>query len=664
MTRIKGVGAATAAKLATAGIRTPAALVRTFPVRYERHFPVSARSAKPGETIAIRGVVTKAATVAYIRRRLTRLDVEAVADGITVRIIAFNREFLRSALGERAELVATGRFEVDRKRFVAVDIVLAKNYREGIVPVYGVEGLSDKLFAKYVTAARPLAPEALRETLPDVLVAKRGLVTMAALLDVVHTPRTEDDIIRASTRVKYEELLRFGLAVRCQKRRNDAVVTTPKHYDISRVRAFIRALPFELTDDQKQATNDIFADLKKPRRMLRLLQGDVGSGKTVCAAIAAFAVHTGGEQTAFMAPTELLARQHRATLEKFFEPFSVKVAFLSGTVRGKEREAVLAGLADGSVHVVCGTHALLQEPVGFARLGFAVIDEQHRFGVSQRRVLREKGLDPDVLVMSATPIPRTLAIAVFGDMDVSTIRALPHGRKPILTDVVDFSAFSHLANAVAAEIAAGRQVYVIAPLIAAAASSDAYSVTEAAELVRREMKGGVTIGVLHGRMKTADKESVIASFRDGTTDVLVATTVVEVGVDVPNASVMVILNAERFGLSQLHQLRGRVGRGADQSYCHLVTDIERAEDDRLGIVASTADGFRISEEDLLRCGPGEVFGEEQTGLPRFKAANVIADRDLLEIAFADAAALLAAPDPLAKALVREAEEGIDAYHLD
>ncbi|MFA5006050.1 MAG: ATP-dependent DNA helicase RecG [Candidatus Izemoplasmatales bacterium] len=664
ITDVKGIGAATAAKLDRLGIRTPRDLVLTFPIRYERHFPTPARSVAEGVEADVRAVVAKQATVAYIRRKLTRLSVDVEADGFAFRIAVFNREFLRSALIPGAELVATGRFEPGRRVFVASAIVLAGGYREGILPVYGLDGVSDAMMAKYVLTARPLAPEAAFETIPARLLEQRGIAPLGTVLDYIHRPTDESEIDRASRRIKYGELLAFGLAVRVQKRKNDAVATVPKAYAINRVRAFIATLPFELTADQKQATNEIFADLKKPRRMLRLLQGDVGSGKTICAAIAAYAIHTAGEQTVFMAPTEILARQHHATLERLLSPFSVRVAFLSGAVRGGERERVLAGLADGSVDVVCGTHALIQEPVVFHRLGFVVIDEQHRFGVAQRRILREKGYVPDVLVMSATPIPRTLAIALFGDMDVSTIRTMPAGRIPIVTDIVDFADFPRLMDDVAREIAAGRQAYVIAPLVTADDSTDAYGVPDAVALVKKHLPAGVSVGSLHGRMKSVEKDAAVAAFREGKTDVLVATTVVEVGVDVPNATVMAILNADRFGLSQLHQLRGRVGRGGKQSYCHLVTDVENLGGERLAILAETHDGFAISEEDLRRRGPGDVFGEEQTGLPAFKAANVVEDRDLLEQAFADAETLFADPDRLARELVRRAEAAIDAYHLD
>ncbi|OHE40979.1 MAG: ATP-dependent DNA helicase RecG [Tenericutes bacterium GWF2_57_13] len=664
LTEIKGIGPSTASKLAVLGIRTACDLIRTFPVRYERHVLTPAKAAPIGTAVAIQGVVVQSASVAYIRKRLTKLTLDVLSDGIVFRITAFNREFLRPALAKGAELVATGRFETGRKQFLANDIVLSKNYREGIVPVYGLEGLSDRLFAKFVAAAIPLSPEAAKETLPARILQSRRLAPMQEVLAYVHQPRDEAEISAASRRVKYEELLRFGLAVKTQKRKNDAVVTIPKKYDIERVRAFITALPFELTDDQKQATNEIFLDLKKPRRMLRMLQGDVGSGKTVVAAIAVYAVHTVGEQTAFMAPTEILARQHAQNLTRLFAPFGVTVAYLSGAVKGAERKRVIDGLASGTLHVVCGTHALIQEPVVFKRLGFAVIDEQHRFGVAQRKILREKGYDPDVLVMSATPIPRTLAIALFGDMDVSTIRALPSGRKPIKTDVTDFTDFQRLADAIAHEIAAGRQAYVIAPLVGSDAESDAYSVPEAVELLRGHMPSGINIASLHGQMKSADKDAIIDAFRTGETDILVATTVVEVGVDVPNATVMIILNADRFGLSQLHQLRGRVGRGGLQSFCHLVTDVARLEEGRLAILAETNDGFLISEEDLRRRGPGDVFGEAQTGMPAFKAANVIDDRDLLEAAFTDASTLFDDPDHLARILVGEAASAIDAYHLD
>ncbi|MFH0993703.1 MAG: ATP-dependent DNA helicase RecG [bacterium] len=661
---IKGIGAVTAGKLHAAGIATPADIVSTFPVKYEYHAIMAFQDAALGVETTLMGTVEQPAAIAYIRKRLTKLTVDVLIEDHAVRIIIFNREFLRSALLPGIQIVCTGHFENDRRHFIASDLVLRKNYREGILPVYDVVGITDRTFAKFVAGARPLAADAAIESLPVRLLSSRSLVGRSALLDIVHQPVSNSDVETASRRIKYEEFLRFGLSIHALKRANDHIPSEPKHYDLAKVRAFIRTLPFELTADQKQATNDIFSDLKKPRRMLRLLQGDVGSGKTICAAIAIFAVWTAGEQTAFMAPREILAHQHYLSLQTLFAPFGISVAFLSGAVKGSSRAEILAGLAAGTIAVVCGTHALIQEPVSYHRLGFVVIDEQHRFGVGQRKALREKGWKPDVLLMSATPIPRTLAIAVFGDMDVSSIRMLPGGRRPIITKIHDFADISAVVASVATEIAAGRQAYFIAPLVATDADSAALSVTEAADLVSRHLPSGFSVAVLHGRMKATAKDQIVASFRQGETDVLVATTVIEVGVDVPNATVMVILNADRFGLSQLHQLRGRVGRGGIQSYCHLITDVSVLTDDRLAILERTNDGFAISEEDLKRRGPGEVFGEEQTGIPHFKMANIVIDRDLLDVAFADARTLFTDSDPAAKVLVSQALSALETYHLD
>lgn len=661
---IKGIGKVMEARLLSGGIRTPMDLLRTFPCRYETHRIASLSEALPGQEITLAGTVFRDPTVAYIRRRLTKMAFELQVGTAILKVAIFNREFLRSSLRPGTEAVVTGRLEGDRIRFLASDVQLRIHYREGILPVYRFPGVGDGTFSKWVGGALSGLGADLEDDIPGFLLQKNNLPSLRGFFEIVHLPRNEEDIAAATLRIKYEDLFRFALKVRCLKKLNGQVAVPPKHYDIAKVRDFIAGLPFELTPDQKEATNDIFRDLKQPRQMMRLLQGDVGSGKTIVAALAALAVVTAGEQVAVMAPTEILARQHHATFEGLLAPFGVKTAFLSASVKGKERETVVSGLRDGSVQLVCGTHSLIQDPIRFRRLGLAVVDEQHRFGVVQRRALREKGLSPDVLFMSATPIPRTLAIAMFGDMDVSSIRTMPAGRKPVETKVWDFSHYEAMVREMRTELEKGRQAYLIVPRIETAEDGDWADVGRAEKELRGELPERFPIASLHGRMSGEDKARILRDFASGAVSVLVSTTVVEVGVNVPNASYMAVLDCDRFGLSQLHQLRGRVGRGGDQAHCRFLTDAILEGENRFRILEETTDGFLISEEDLRQRGPGEVFGEEQTGIPRFRMANPITDRALLEIAFADADLTFESRDPVARRLVEATFFAIEETNLD
>jgi len=376
------------------------------------------------------------------------------------------------------------------------------------------------------------------------------------------------------------------------------------------------------------------------------------------------AVISGGEQVALMAPTELLARQNFQTFSEWLTPFGVKTAFLSASVKGWERERILAGLVNGTIDLVVGTHSLIQEPIQFRHLGFAIIDEQHRFGVRQRKILREKGLTPDMLFLSATPIPRTLAIAIFGDMDVSSIRTMPAGRKKTLTKVTDYSNYDSVLEQMKIQLDLGHQAYVIVPLIQESERSDFADVPAVVEDLKAKLPRTYPVAGLHGKMAAEEKTRILDDFSSGKTAVLVSTTVVEVGLNVPNATFMLILDAERFGLSQLHQLRGRVGRNAEQAYCFLVTDAILNGENRFAILEETTDGFAISEEDLRQRGPGEVFGEEQTGIPKFRMANPIADQELLQVAFADAESLFSTEDASSLALVRKTFLAIEETNLD
>ncbi len=664
LTQVKGIGKAMESRLHAGGVFTLLDLILTYPVAYETHQIGRWEDALTGNSVSLSGKIVQAATVAYLRGRLTKTTFDFRTEQRTLTVTIFNREFLRSVLTEGADCVITGRLDPDEIHFTASEVQLRKHFREGILPIYRFPQIGDRVFSRLVLAALPIAQYRLREEIPHFLQVKHDLPDLSSFLRIVHQPQTQTDLAQVTRRIKYEELLRFAVKIACLKRINERTVTIPKAYDIQTVRHFIADLPFELTSDQKTATNEIFMDLKRPRQMMRLLQGDVGSGKTIVAAIAILAVVTAREQVAIMAPTEVLARQHHQSLTRLLSPYGVRTAFLSASVKGKDREEVLFGLKSGTIDLVTGTHSLIQDPIQFHRLGFAVIDEQHRFGVHQRKILREKGWTPDMLFMSATPIPRTLAIAMFGDLDISSIKTMPEGRKPIRTEVCDFSSMERIVGHIRDQVRLGHQAYVVVPLVEETHKTEAADVQATVREFRSLLFSEVQVEGLHGRMSAEEKSRILDAFSDGRVSVLVSTTVVEVGVNVPNATTMVVLDCERFGLSQLHQLRGRVGRGDAPSQCFFVTDEILLGSNRFAVLEQTNDGFLISEEDLRQRGPGEVFGEEQTGIPRFRMANPVTDRDLLEMAFSDAESIMQNSDPVARRMIREAFSEIEETNID
>ncbi|MCK7487197.1 MAG: ATP-dependent DNA helicase RecG [Bacillus subtilis] len=661
LSELKGVGPALLLKLHQAGIETVEQLVRTTPVRYAVFRINSVSDIALNQEITLLGVVVEAAKVAYLSRSLTKLTVKVDFSNHPATITLFNREFLKATLRPGVEIVATGKFESKLTQFTAAQLVTKKAFQEGILPEYGLPEIGDKTLRKIISEARKhVRPE---ETLPLELIQTEGIVDITTYLRCLHEPVHEADIELAKRRIKYEELLRYGLRIRILKERNAGIVKRRTPMAISLVQTFIQTLPFTLTDDQKACVNDIYRDFKRGQPMNRLLQGDVGSGKTMVALIAAFGVLASGKQVAFMAPTEVLARQHWQLFSRLLAPLQHRVVFLSASVQGEKRQEIFSALSNHPVLVV-GTHALFQEAVAFDKLGLVIIDEQHRFGVEQRRMLREKGIHPDLLFLSATPIPRTLAITIFAEMDVSIIKALPQGRRPIQTHVVAFEQLPEVLQRLKKRIAEGRQAYVIAPIIQESSSSDVASVQLANTWLESELGNAASIAILHGKLSNENKVAILNRFANNEIACLVATTVVEVGVDVPNAAVMVVLNAERFGLSQLHQLRGRIGRGGYDSECYIVTDCASTDRERFHILEQTQDGFMISEEDLRLRGPGELFGSEQTGVPRFKMANFVTDRELLEHAFLDASTIFAANDARSQAWKESAISLLELATLD
>ncbi|MCD7840250.1 MAG: ATP-dependent DNA helicase RecG, partial [Erysipelotrichaceae bacterium] len=459
----------------------------------------------------------------------------------------------------------------------------------------------------------------------------------------IHFPENENDIKQSLKYLKYEEFLQFQLTMQLAKMNRLSYDGTAKNIDINKLQVFIMQLPFQLTHDQSIAVKEIVNDLRKPQMMYRFLQGDVGSGKTVVGAIALYANYLAGYQGALMAPTEILASQHYQTLSKFFKNTKVKVALLTGSLTTKEKNNIYEELLNGQINVIIGTHALFQKKVNYHRLGFVITDEQHRFGVEQRKALKNKGQQVDFLIMSATPIPRTLAIALYGDMDVSTIKSKPAGRQKVETKFIESSSMKPILKHLKSYLASGGQCYVICPLVDESDKLEVRNATQISEAMRSYFKNQYQVGLLHGQLKDDEKDDIMQQFVDNKIQILVSTTVVEVGVDVKNANMMIIYNAERFGMSQLHQLRGRIGRGDQKAYCYLMSDQASDEaKERLHYLENNQDGFDISMYDLKVRGPGEVLGERQSGLPSFLVGDVFKDYNILEIAKDDAACMISA----------------------
>jgi ATP-dependent DNA helicase RecG len=542
-----------------------------------------------------------------------------------------------------------------------------------IVPVYrATAGLSPRALRSMMKCIVDSAAASVPEALPGALIARYGLMPAYQAYTEVHFPEEERNVevlnrgrSAAHRRLSFEELfvLEIGLAL---KRRGVAVEQKGISFGPSRTLepALRASLPYRLTSAQERVVAEIKKDMASSHPMNRLVQGDVGCGKTVVALIACLLAVENGFQACLMAPTEILAEQHLRNIASLTGPLGVGVLGLTGSLRKKQKDAALERIASGDAGIIIGTHALIEQDVRFHRLGLAIIDEQHRFGVLQRAQLKAKGYSPDVLVMTATPIPRTLALTVYGDLEVSVIDEMPPGRSPVITRLFFESKRSEAYHLIEDELRKGRQAYVVYPLVEETEKSDLKAATEMAEHLRKDIFPQWTVGLLHGRMKAEEKEAVMSSFKAGETSVLVSTTVIEVGVDVPNATVMAIEHPERFGLAQLHQLRGRVGRGSHQSWCILLgprmfTDETR---ERLTAFTRTNDGFRIAEEDLRLRGPGEFFGTRQSGLPDRRAANILRDADLLEAARAEAFTIVQedpalASFPVLKDLLRRRWEG-------
>ena len=637
---LKGVGEKRAELLRKKGIDTVGALLRFYPRAYldwQNITPIS--ECHEGENVCVRAEITSPVKTANIRRGMTLYKFSAADDSGVIEVTLFNRKYLAENLREGRSYLFYGKlgYGITLRRMSSPEIMPAEYM--GIEPVYAAaEGLSSKTIEKIMKNAL-VYTDSMQDAIPDGIRQKNGLCDFKTALKSIHFPLERQALESAKRRLVFEELfvLQTGLLFLKRRRRALAGCTVKENL----LDEFKKTLSFKLTSAQERVINECLTDMMSPRPMNRLIQGDVGSGKTAVAAALMYISAGNGFQSALMAPTELLAEQHFKTLCKITENSGIKCALLTGSLTKKQKDEVKAGLKSGEIKVAVGTHALLTDDVEFESLGLVVTDEQHRFGVGQRGRLSSKGNNPHTLVMSATPIPRTLGLIIYGDLDISIIDEYPAGRQKIATYCVDSSYNARVYNYIKKFIAEGRQAYIVCPLVDENEALGIKSASEYYEELSENQFKDYTLGLLHGKMKPKDKESVMRRFAAGEIQLLISTTVIEVGIDVPNAALMVIENAERFGLSQLHQLRGRIGRGEYSSACILISDVKSGDTKRrLDVIKNNTDGFKIADEDLKLRGPGDFLGSRQHGLPDMKIADIFADRETLHSAGKEAEELL------------------------
>lgn len=627
---LPGVGPKSAEKFAKLGIETLQDLLLYFPFRYEDFQSKQVLDLEDGEKAVISGIVATPANVQYYGFKRNRLRFSIKQGEVILAVNFFNQPYLADKVEVGANIAVFGKW--DKAKASLTGMKLLAQVEDDLQPVYRVaQGISQTSLIKLIKTAFDQGLDLLiEENLPQVLLERYQLLSRAEAVRAMHFPKDLTEYKQALRRVKFEELFYFQMQLQVLKMETKDVSNgLALAWQEEQLQEKKSQLPFPLTGAQERALAEILSDLKSPAHMNRLLQGDVGSGKTVVAGLAMYAVHTAGYQSALMVPTEILAEQHFESLSQLFP--DLKLALLTGSMKAAERKETLLAIELGQVDMVIGTHALIQDGVQYHRLGLVIVDEQHRFGVAQRRILREKGDNPDVLMMTATPIPRTLAITAFGDMDVSIIDQMPAGRKPIITRWVKHEQLEVVLDWIKKELVKGAQVYFISPLIEESEALDLKNAIDLEEELQAYFGGDARVSLLHGKMKSDEKEAIMQAFKNKEVDILVSTTVIEVGVNVPNATIMVIMDADRFGLSQLHQLRGRVGRGDKQSYAILVANPKtESGKKRMKIMTETTDGFVLAEEDLKMRGSGEIFGTRQSGIPEFQVADIVEDYPILE----------------------------------
>lgn len=626
---VKGIGPKSLSLLNKINIYTIEDLVTHYPFRYAVLERGELGKVGDGEKIVIDGKVESMPILMRFKAGLNKMNFRLVTQSGVVGVSIFNRAFLKSQLAVGTGVTVIGKLDKSKNVITASDIkmgVLTNKVK--IEPVYHcTSGLTNKNLSTYINMALLMHGREIPDYIPNQYIEKYNFLNKKTALNVIHNPSTAEKLKEVTVRLKYEELFSFMFKINYLKQQNKKEKNGLKRkIDRSKLDKFIKSIPFKLTTDQMQAVEEIITDLEDNSRMNRLLQGDVGSGKTIVAFIGMLANYLSGYQSALMAPTEILATQHYLNLKQFLEQENIRIELLTGSTSKKEKQAIYDGLKSGEVQMVIGTHALIQDEVEYNNLGLVITDEQHRFGVHQRANLQNKGVKPDVLYMSATPIPRTYALTIFGDMDVSTIKERPKGRQKIDTYVKKNGEIKEVLEMMYHELKEGHQVYVIAPLIEESENSDLTTVCKLKDQMLLAFGDHYKIDIVHGKMANAAKDMIMEQFKNNAVQILISTTVVEVGVDVPNATTMVIFDADRFGLSTLHQLRGRVGRGTAKSQCILISDSDAS---RLKIMEKVDDGFVISEEDFKLRGHGDLFGTKQSGDMAFKIANVRSDYKIL-----------------------------------
>lgn len=622
---IKGIGPKSLLALKALNLYTKDDVINYFPYRYNVYTPVKLRECSEGDTCTITGYVESAAKVFFIRKNLNKLSFAFNTGSELVNVTIFNRAYLKPNIRIKSYISVIGKYNRKSNTFMASDIKLTPITKTVIEPVYHLnQGIKRSNFKKLVDEILDNTVE-IKSNVPDYLIEKYNFINKKEAVTNVHKPKDINSLKKADLHLIYEELFTFMLKVSYLKEKNasDGKFNI-KSFDEDKVNNFISSLPFNLTNGQMQAVSDIKGDFLSKKKMNRLILGDVGSGKTIVSFIALYMNMLAGYQGVLMAPTEILAVQHFNNMKSLFGD-KLKIQLLTSSTKKGERNKILQNLKNGETQVLIGTHSLLNDELVYNNLGLVITDEQHRFGVNQRQTLQEKGKDVDVLYMSATPIPRTLALTIYGDMDITEIRTKPGGRKEIITKIFKNSELKNVLEKMLDEIKAGHQIYVVAPLIDDE-EDEKMNVTSLKDKFDVAFNGMVPTGLLHGKMKPNQKDEVMNSFKNGDTKILISTTVIEVGVDVKNATMMVIFNAERFGLATLHQLRGRVGRNDMQSYCYLISDYDA---ERLKVLEESNDGFYISEQDFKLRGGGDIFGIRQSGEQSFKIANLNRDYKIL-----------------------------------
>ena len=646
VTDLKGVGTKTAAALGSLEIYSIYDLLYYFPFRYDELQTIPLDQIMDGQKVMLKGVVATEAFVSRFGYKKSRLSFKLRIDHDVVMVNFFNQPWLKEKIEVGKEVAVYGKYNISRQSLAGFKFIAAKENDSGMAPIYSVNRhLRQKKLIDFINIALDEYLPAVDDVVPVDIRRKYRLLPEKNIVQKMHHPQNFNESQIAKRSAIFREFFIFQTELAQLTEVNPQNKGIPKKYDLNEVAKLTKSLPFELSTDQKQVINEIFADMLSSRQMQRLLQGDVGSGKTIVAVYAIFAAVTAGFQAALMVPTEILATQHFKKIDELLRPLGVRCALLTGSTKALERKEIYTELTDGTINVVIGTHALIQSNVIFKKLGLVIIDEQHRFGVNQRQSLINKGNLPEVLTMTATPIPRTLALTVYGNMTISEIRHLPAGRKKVISSWKTSAQMDQVYQLMREQLKQGFQVYAVTPLITESEALDLKNAEQLYDKLSKDFPDEKVV-LLHGQMPGNKKDEIMSEFAAGEINILVATSVIEVGVDVANANMMVIYNADRFGISQLHQLRGRIGRGKTQSYCIFLADPNtQAGKARMKIVASTTDGFKLAEEDLKMRGEGDIFGKAQSGLPEFQVGDVVNNYDTMVVAQKEARKLIKL-DPL------------------